>query len=97
MVPKIGTKLPGGGPWGVQGGLGLVLVRSFVRLVARVRFLDILALLLGPFSERSWASFGATWASLRLRGALFGIFLGGLLVFLYRLRASPKMFHPFFV
>ena len=49
MGSKIDTELPGGGPWGVQGGLGLVLVRSFVRLVARVRFFDPLALLLGPF------------------------------------------------
>ena len=74
MVPKIDTELPGGGPWGVQGGLGLVLVRSFVRLVARVRFFDPLAL---TFLGRSWVSFGATWVSLRLRGALLGFSWGG--------------------
>ena len=74
MYPQSDTELPGGGPWGVQGGLGLVLVRSFVRLVARCCFLDPLALLLGPFWDAlgpifghlrpSWGHLGPSWGHL---------------------------------
>jgi len=88
MDPKSGTKLPGGGPWGVQGGLGLVLVRSFVRLVARCCFLDPLALPLGPFWDvlgsifghlrpswgLSWALLGPSWANFEPSWALLGQF-----------------------
>ena len=78
MVPKIDTEMPGGGPWGVQGGPGLVLVRSCVRLVARVRFFDPLALLFGPFWDALGPVLGLLGASLRLRGAFLGFSWGGL-------------------
>ena len=77
MDPQIGTKLPGGGPWGVQGGLGLVLVRSFVRLVARVRFFDPLALLFGPFWDALGPVLGLLGASLRVCGVFLGFPWGG--------------------
>ena len=66
MDPKSDTELPEGGPWGVQGGLGLVLVRSLVRLVARVRFWSPLALLLGPFWDALGPILGLLGASLRV-------------------------------
>ena len=97
MDPQIDTELPGGGPWGVQGGLGLVLVRSFVRLVARVRFFDPLALLLGPFRDDLGLVLGLLGPLFGSAGPFLAFSWGGLLAFLYRLRASPKMFHPFFV
>ena len=37
------------GPWWVQDGLEIVLVRSFFRLVVRDRFLGCFELLLGSF------------------------------------------------
>ena len=52
------------GPWAVQDGLGIDLVRFFFRLVVWVRFFDLLKLLLGSF----WAAsgpvlglFGPSW------------------------------------
>ena len=67
------------GPWAVQDGLGIVLVRFFFRLAVRVRFLNPLELLLGSFRGASglilghlglsWARFGSSWA-------LLGSFLG---------------------
>ena len=67
------------GPWGVQDGLGIVLVRSFFRLAVRVRFFGPLGLLLGSFLGAlylvlghlglSWARFGPSWA---LLGSFWG-------------------------
>ena len=42
------------GPWAVQDGLGIVLVRSFFRLAIRDRFFEPLGCLLVSF----WAVFG---------------------------------------
>ena len=85
-IPKVAPNCRGGGPWGVQGGLGLVLVRSFVRLVARCCFLDPLALLLGPFWEAlgpifghlrpSWGHLGPSWGHLGPTWSHLGPFLG---------------------
>ncbi len=48
------------GPWGVQDGLGIVLVRFVGRLVVRVRFFGSLGPLLGSF----WGAPGVVLALL---------------------------------
>ena len=66
------------GPWAVQDGLGIDLVRSFFRLVVWVRFLDPLGLLLGSFWAASGSVlglFGPSWHHLE---ALMGSFLASL-------------------
>ena len=72
-------------------------MRSFVRLVARVRFFDPLALLLGPFRDDLGLVLGLLGPLFGSAGPFLAFSWGGLLAFLYRLRASPKMFHPLFV
>ena len=67
------------GPGGIQGGVGIVLVRSFFRLAVWVRFFGPLGRLLGSswvalglvlnHLGLSWARFGSSWA-------LLGSFLG---------------------
>ena len=61
------------GPWGVQDGLGVVLVRFSCRLVIQVCFFDPLELLLGSF----WGApgvvlglWGPSWGSFRCLGCL---------------------------
>ena len=59
------------GPWAVQDGLGIVLVRSFFRLAIRARFFEPLGCLLGSFWGApgvifghlggSWARIGSSW------------------------------------
>ena len=52
------------GPWGVQDGLEIVLVRFFFRLAVRVRFFDPLGLLLGSFwcfLRHVFGSVGSIW------------------------------------
>ena len=49
MEPQGGGRARQIGPWGVQDGLGVVLVRFSCRLVIQVRFFDPLGLLLGSF------------------------------------------------
>ena len=66
------TKLGVSPPGGIQGGPGIVLVRSFFRLAIRARFFDPLGCLLGSFwgapgvifgsLEGSWARIGSSWA-----------------------------------
>ena len=62
------------GPWGVQDGLGIVLVRFFFRLAVWGRFCEPLGCLLESFWGASglvlghlglsWARFGSSWALL---------------------------------
>ena len=56
------------GPWAVQDGLGIDLVRSFFRLAVRDRFFDPLELLLGS----SWGALGPVFGRLGLSWARFG-------------------------
>ena len=58
------------GPWAVQDGLGIDLVRSFFRLAVRDYFFDPLELLLGP----SWGALGHVLGCLELSWARFGAF-----------------------
>ena len=60
------------GPWAVQDGLGIDLVRFFFRLVVWVRFFDLLKLLLGWF----WAASGAVLAIFGPSWHRFGALLG---------------------
>ena len=57
---------------GIQDGLGIVLVRSFFRLVVRVRFFDALGLLLGS----SGVAFGLVLGSLGPVLGRLGLVLG---------------------
>ena len=90
-VPKRSPKMipicRGGGPWGVHGGPGLVLVRSCVRLVARVRFFDPLALLFGAILGPFWVILGLSWAILGPSWALWEPSWGHLGPILRHLRA----------
>ena len=74
-TPKMTPLWPWGGHWGVQGGLGVVLVRPLVRLVARVRFLGPLELLLGPFWDALGPILGLLGASVRVLWGLLGTFI----------------------
>ena len=60
--------------WGIQDGLGVVLVRSFFRLAVWVRFFDLLRLLLGWFWAASGAVLGLFGPSWHHFGALLGSF-----------------------
>ena len=62
MAPKKWGRVVLSDPWGVQDGLGIVLVRIFFRLAVRVRFFGSLGLLLGC----SWGCLGSSWALLGL-------------------------------
>ena len=55
------------GPWGVQDGLGIVLVRFFFRLAIRARFFQPLGCLLGSF----WGAPGVILGHLGLSWARF--------------------------
>ena len=66
------------GPWAVQDGLGIDLVRSFFRLVVWVRFLDPLGLLLGSLWAASGSVLGLFGPSWHHLGALMGSFLASL-------------------
>ena len=57
------------GPWAVQDGLGVVLVRSFFRLAVWVPFFGPLVLLLVP----SWGAPGPFLARLGVSWARFGV------------------------
>ena len=69
------------GPWGIQDGLEIVLVRFSCRLVVRDRFFGRLGLLLGLFLGAlglflghlgvSWARFGSIFFPRGGRGASF--------------------------
>ena len=54
------------GPWAVQDGLGIDVVRSFFRLAVYVRFVDPLGLLLGSFWDAPGAVLGPLGLSLGL-------------------------------
>ena len=56
------------GPWAVQDGLGIVLVRSFFRLAIRDHFFGPLGCLLESF----WGVFGLVLGHLGLSWARFG-------------------------
>ena len=56
------------GPWAVQDGLGIFLVRIFFRLAVWVRFFVLLGLLLGS----SWGAFGSVLGRLVLSWPRFG-------------------------
>ena len=60
------------GPWAVQDGLGVVLVRSFFRLAIWVPFFGPLGLLLVP----SWGAPGPFWACLGVSWVRFGVLRG---------------------
>ena len=57
------------GPWGVQDGLGIGLVRSFFRLAVWDRFFGPPGLLLGSF----WSAPGVVFGHLGGSGACFGL------------------------
>ena len=56
------------GPWGVQDGLGIVLVRSFFRLALRDRYLEPIGCLLESF----WGVFGIVLDHLGSLGPILG-------------------------
>ena len=66
------------GPWAVQDGLEIALVRSFFRLVVWVRFFDLLKLLLGSFWATSGSVLGLFGPSWHHLGALMGSFVASL-------------------
>ena len=66
------------GPWAVQDGLGIDLVRSFFRPVVWVRFFHVLKLLLGSFWAASGPVLGLFGPSWRHLGALLGSFSASL-------------------
>ena len=80
------------GPWAVQDGFGIVLVRFFFRLGVRVRFFDPLGLLLGSFwgclgvpLAPFWAVLASLGSVLGLSGGRFGAFNFFLFCFLFLL------------
>ena len=73
----MGTKGPTGTPppGGIQGGPGIVLVRSFFRLAIRAHFFEPLGCLLGSFWGAPGVIFGhlgGSWARIGSSWALFG-------------------------
>ena len=66
------------GPWAVQGGLGIDLVRFFFRLVVWARFFNLLGLLLGSFWAASGSVLGLFGPSWHHLGSQMGSFLASL-------------------
>ena len=62
------------GPWAVQDGLGIGLVRSFLRLAVWDRFFGPLDLLSGCLEEplaQFWTVVGSFWATPRGQNSIF--------------------------